>query len=349
MSGGVDSSLSAALLKLKGYEVVGVFIRTWQPEWLPCSWKEERRDAMRVCAQLRIPFYELNLEEKYRHGVVEYMINEYRKGRVPNPDVMCNKEIKFGAFYRWARNYGADYIATGHYARVVKKNGKYLLLRGKDERKDQSYFLWTLNEEILAHTLFPISSFTKSQVRFLSRLFQIRTAKKPDSQGICFLGEVDMKSFLSNYIREKKGDVLDEKGRKIGEHPGAFFFTLGERHGFSVTEKQKGGGPYYVIGKNIEKNILIVSQNRNFFKKQENKIYLHSVNNISHFFKEGMNVDIQYRYHSPVISAKIISFLEEEKKMILSLKESFPINFGQSLVLYQGNICLGGGIITQAF
>lgn len=253
VSGGVDSSVTAALLQDQGYDVVGVFIRTWQPDWIECTWLHERRDAMRVCAHLNIPFLELDLEQEYKQGVADYMIAEYRAGRTPNPDVMCNREVKFGGFLQWALKQGADYIATGHYARVIHRENESVLLQGKDLTKDQSYFLWTLTEEQLRHVLFPIGEFQKTQVRELAKKYHLPTAVKKDSQGICFIGEIDMKEFLKHYIDIHPGDVVNEQGEIIGYHQGALFHTLGERHGFTITKKGTQDAPYYVIAKDIQK------------------------------------------------------------------------------------------------
>ena len=192
VSGGVDSSVSAALLKDQGYSVVGVFIRTWQPDFIECTWRDERRDAMRVCAHLDIPFLECDAEDAYKNGVADYMIEEYKKGNTPNPDVMCNREVKFGVFWKFAKDHGADYIATGHYA--VNNNG---LRKSPDASKDQSYFLWTLTQDDLIHVLFPVGHLDKKDVRKLAEKYKLPTATKKDSQGVCFLGPLDMKEFLS--------------------------------------------------------------------------------------------------------------------------------------------------------
>ena len=233
MSGGVDSSVSAALLKKAGYDVTGVFIKVWQPDWINCTWKEDRMDAMRVAALLDIPFITLDLEKEYKEEVVDYMISEYRAGRTPNPDVMCNRYVKFGGFYDWAMKQGADYVATGHYAQVI--DGK--LIAGNDKNKDQTYFLWTLNKEQLSKTIFPVGNIEKPEVRKLAKKFNLPNAEKKDSQGLCFIGKIDIKEFLSHYIDSKRGNVLNIEGEVIGEHDGSFFFTIGERHGFNILKK----------------------------------------------------------------------------------------------------------------
>ncbi|HEY4510981.1 MAG TPA: tRNA 2-thiouridine(34) synthase MnmA, partial [Candidatus Paceibacterota bacterium] len=231
LSGGVDSAVSAALLQEKGYEVVGVFIKTWHPDFFPCTESEDRLSAMRVAVRLGIPFTTLDLSDTYRREVAEEMIGEYKKGRTPNPDVLCNKSVKFGGFYDFAVSEGADYIATGHYART--ENG--LLFTGKDSAKDQSYFLWMVPSSVLSRTLFPLGLLTKGEVRARARALGLPNAARPDSQGICFLGDISMKDFLSHYIELKDGDVLDEKGSVIGRHKGSILYTIGERHGFEIS------------------------------------------------------------------------------------------------------------------
>jgi tRNA-specific 2-thiouridylase len=266
LSGGVDSAVSTALLKEKGYEVIGVFIKTWHPEFISCNEEEERRDAMRIAAFLDIPFLTFDFEKEYKEGVADYMIKEYKMGQTPNPDVMCNKEIKFGAFMRKAIAMGADFVATGHYA-VIEKSLKnslsllhpaggtfrrhnfsdFFLKKGSDMTKDQSYFLWTLKEEQLKKILFPVGHLKKTEVRKIADKFKLPVAKKKDSQGICFLGEVDLKDFLSHYIKPKKGKVKNENGEDIGYHNGVVFFTLGERHGFFIFDGFRDKGPDYVV------------------------------------------------------------------------------------------------------
>src|SRR3989344_1207256 len=259
LSGGVDSSVAAALLKRDGYTVVGVFMKTWSPDFLPCTWKEERIDAMRVAAHLDIPFLTFDLEEVYRQGVAESMINSYKAGQTPNPDVLCNREVKFGAFFKRARALGADYVATGHYARVQAKGTATELLAGVDPAKDQSYFLWTLGQEELSRTLFPVGGFTKDAIRAIARHEGLPTAEKKDSQGVCFLGQLDMKDFLSHYIKTESGPVIDTTGAVIGTHRGELLYTLGERHGFTITQKTAQEAPYYIVGKDVGTNTVMVS------------------------------------------------------------------------------------------
>lgn len=363
VSGGVDSSVSAALLLEQGFDVVGVFIRTWTPDFIKCTWQDERRDAMRVCATLAIPFLECDAEEVYKKSVADYMIEEYKKGRTPNPDVMCNREVKFGAFWNFAKERGADFIATGHYSINYELRIKnYELRKGSDGAKDQSYFLWTLTQEDLAHTLFPIGRLQKTKVRVLAQKFGLLTASKKDSQGVCFLGQLDMKDFLSHYIPKKAGDVLNEKGEIVGRHDGALFFTLGERHGFTITKKTGSDKPYYVIAKDIKNNIIIVSYSvggsvnsySNVLEniriaKSENKnlIELSNVNWISSVPKIGFKCGVQIRYHGEYFPVQIVSFDLDAKTAKLEFKNTAPlVASGQSIVFYDRNVCLGGGIVN---
>ena len=363
MSGGVDSSLSAALLKKQGYEVVGVFIRTWHPDFLKCNEEEERRDAMRVAAFLDIPFLTFDLEDVYKKEVADYMIFEYKAGRTPNPDVMCNKEVKFGAFFKKAISMGADYVATGHYAQIKNNN----LLKGKDPSKDQAYFLWTLKQEQLSKILFPVGHLNKTEVRKLAKKFKLPVAEKKDSQGICFLGAVDLKDFLKHYIKEKKGKVVNEKGEKIGFHDGAVFHTLGERHGFTITKKSPNDGAYYVVGKDIKKNILYVSQNKNFVEKSTDIFLLKNsscsrqsrsqvsfkqnfclklidVNWINGIPKDNKDYTVQIRYHGEFLSCKIKNISKTKAEVIF--QKPILVAPGQSCVIYDKDICLGGGVIN---
>lgn len=334
LSGGVDSSVSALLLKEAGYDVTGVFIKVWQPDFIECTWKEDRLDAMRVAALLDIPFVTLDLEKEYKQGVIDYMIEEYRVGRTPNPDVMCNKEVKFGAFLSWAKKEGADYVATGHYAQI--KDGS--LRVSKDTNKDQTYFLWTLTQEQLHHTLFPVGHLTKEEVRARALIANLPTHAKKDSQGLCFVGTIDVKTLLKNYIKEKQGDVLDEEGRVIGFHDGITFYTLGERHGFTITKKSTDAKPYFIIAKSIEDNTLTVSHVPPHEKKG-NTISLTKIN-FTTTLVHGKTYQARARYRAPLCTVEVLN--THTIKVIEGDITQVP---GQSLVLYDGELCLGGGII----
>lgn len=363
VSGGVDSSVSAALLKEQGYNIVGVFILTWQPDFIECTWRDERRDAMRVCAHLDIPFLECDAEEAYKKGVADYMIEEYKKGNTPNPDVMCNREVKFGVFWDFAKKHGADYIATGHYAvRSEIKNSSlkatgvgarrakrgrdkeleeklFLMKQSPDKSKDQSYFLWTLTQADLEHTLFPVGNLNKTKVRKLAEKYKLPTATKKDSQGVCFLGPLDMKDFLAHYIKPQKGDVLNEKGEVIGTHEGALFFTVGERHGFTITKQKTNSNPLYVIGKDLKNNTITVSETitKNSYNKKSFEIK--NINWISEIPKENKHYTAQIRYHGEQLPCKI-------KSNSIVFDKPTLISPGQSIVVYDRDVCIGGGIVV---
>jgi len=375
MSGGVDSSVTAALLQAQGYEVTGVFMKVWQPDFLVparhhlslnkdsramvggCTWREERLDAMRVAAILDIPLLTWDFEREYKEGVADYMVREYRAGRTPNPDVMCNREVKFGAFFRRAINSGADFVATGHYARIVesrksKVESEYKMYKGVDETKDQSYFLWTLKQEQLSKTFFPIGDYKKSQVRLLAKKFALPVAEKKDSQGLCFVGKLDMKDFLAHFIEGKEGSVLNEKGEIIGSHRGAYFYTLGERHGFTVTKKGADDTPYYVVAKDLEKNTITATHKQKTpLECARREVKVSQVN-----FCGGAGPDLkknytaQVRYHGELYKCKIINLGDSQdvscsaQNLLLRFEKPVVVDVGQSIVFYDGKECLGGGI-----
>lgn len=339
VSGGVDSSVVAYLLKQQGHDVHGVFVKTWSPEWLPCTWIDEKRDAMRVCAALDIPFHFLDAEEAYKQGVAEYMIAEYRAGRTPNPDVLCNRIIKFGVLWDYVQAQGGDYIATGHYARTDGEQ----LMKGVDTAKDQSYFLWMLSKEELSHILFPIGHLQKAEVRAIAKKSALFTSEKKDSQGICFLGDVDMREFLAHYIEQKKGPVVNTEGKIIGEHDGIWFYTLGERHGFRLATQSTDQKPYYVIEKRITDNTLVVSHESKPLKEHREKqtITLREINWLSARTGLAENITAQIRYHGEFIPANILS------EDTVELSYQGVIAEGQSLVLYSEDRLVGGGVIDS--
>jgi tRNA-specific 2-thiouridylase len=335
LSGGVDSSVSAAILKEKGYEVTGVFIKIWHPDFLNCNWKEEMRDAMRVCAKLDIPFKKIDLSKNYEENVIKYMINEYSRGRTPNPDVMCNSFIKFGEFYKWAIKDGADYVATGHYANIDEES----LIQAEDENKDQTYFLWKIKKDQLSKIIFPIGDIKKENVRKLAKKYNLHTATKKDSQGLCFVGDVNMKDFLKKYIETKPGEVLNTDGEVIGDHDGSILFTIGERHGFTITKKGTEDSPYYVTDKNIEKNTITVSKDIPKFSDDEIKI-----SNLNIYRELPQKLKSRIRYRQKLIDTEVLEFNDKSLK-IRFLGDSGAITKGQSIVFYEGERCLGGGII----
>lgn len=355
MSGGVDSSVSVALLKKAGYEVIGVFIRVWEPTGFVCNWREERRWARRVAAHLDIPLLTLDLSREYKKRVVDYFISEYKAGRTPNPDVMCNKHIKFGIFYDWAIQNGADFVATGHYTQIQKlQAGSYKLLAGRDKNKDQSYFLWNIRQDQLSHVLFPVGKYTKPQVRTLAKKFSLPTAEKKDSQGLCFVGKIDFKDFLKHEIKEKKGAVLDEQGRIIGSHDGATFFTLGERHGFEITTKSPSELPYYVVAKDVKKNTLTVSDKPYSIRAERLEVQLEKTNWISDPFKlpalnaqagKSYQLESRVRYRQPLQKCQIKNIDNKKGEIQIIFEKPQLAVPGQSLVLYDKDVCLGGGVI----
>jgi len=343
MSGGVDSSVSVALLQEAGYEVYGAFIRVWEPAigtLGACDWREERRDALRVAAHLGISLETLDAQELYKKDVVDEMIAEYTKGRTPNPDVLCNRSVKFDVLMNYARSIGAEKIATGHYART--EEGK--LFAGVDTEKDQSYFLWGVSQELLSHTLFPIGGMTKKEVREYARRVGLPNAEKKDSQGICFIGPVDVKDFLRAFITAEKGNILNEEGKVIGSHSGALLFTLGERHGFTITDVEARKTPLYVVGKDVEVNTLTVSPTPLSQEADSQEIKLERVNWIGEEPREGKEYSARLRYRAPLTEVK----LRWENRSLTSvmIKEPTLATSGQSLVLYDGDRCLGGGIIV---
>ena len=352
LSGGVDSAVSATLLKKEGYKVTGVFIKAWNPEGFVCTWREDRRSAMRVCAILDIPFITLDLEKEYKKEVVDYMIREYKAGKTPNPDVMCNKEIKFGHFLKFALKNGADFVATGHYARSELRSMNYELWEGKDVNKDQSYFLWTLTQEQLKHILFPIGNLQKEEVRKLAKKFCLPQATRKDSQGLCFLGQINMKEFLKKYIKIKKGKVLDLEGKEIGEHNGAILYTIGERHGFTITKKTTTDEPLYVIAKDIKNNTITIhnksTQTGRSSQMCIKEIIIKNINIIGEIPKDA-KIECRFRYRQEKIKCKIdlSAYGEKNKIKVIFEEPQFGVSIGQSLVFYKDEICKGGGIIGK--
>lgn len=348
VSGGVDSSVSAALLKDQGYDVTGVFIKTWHPVFLPCTWQDEKRDAMRVCAALDIPFMICDAEASYKKEVADYMIEEYKKGRTPNPDVMCNRYVKFGTFYDFAMKHGADYVATGHYARIcADANDQEQLSVSIDTDKDQTYFLWTLLPDHIQHILFPIGHLQKSEVRALAKHYKLPTAVKKDSQGLCFIGKVDMKEFLEHYISVTKGDVIDEEGTVIGRHDGAVFYTIGERHGFTIDAHKKSATEkaYYIVKKDIDTNTITVSHTK---PDQHPDFGIRAITLEKSLLRGAMNyvgvtLSARLRYRQPYQTCRITAIKNDIIK--LEFDSLQQIAAGQSCVLYYNSYCIGGGII----
>ena len=339
MSGGVDSSVSALLLKEQGYNVIGIYMKNWSKDLpgMKCPWAEDLADAKRVAVKLGIDFGVWDFEEAYRQKVVEYMLDEFKKGNTPNPDVMCNQEIKFKLFYEKAMERGADFIATGHYARII--DGK--LARAVDENKDQTYFLYRISEDALKHTIFPIGEMKKPEVKKLAEKNGLHNAYKKESMGVCFVGEVGMKDFLKEYIDIKPGEIREIESEKVlGYHEGAVFYTIGQRHGLylsGVAGEVNDGLPYYVVKKDLNKNIVYVSKNLNNENIWTKELVLKDI-----FIRKEVkeNILVRLRHRATLIPAKF-----DGKKLIFESEIKRPAS-GQSAVLYDGEICLGGGIIT---
>ena len=338
LSGGVDSATSAALLKEEGFQVVGAFIKIWQPEFIECTWAKDRLDAMRVATVLGIPFREVDLSQEYKKEVIGRMIASYESGETPNPDVVCNRTIKFGAFAKWARENGADAIATGHYARVRKTFGSAELLRGVDPDKDQSYFLHSLDRRDLMRAVFPVGELTKTQVRAKARRFGLPVSEKHDSQGLCFVGDVTMRDFLKRYISVSDGLVLDTKGRVIGEHEGAALYTIGQRHGFTV----EGTVPQYVTAIDIKKNTIRVSPERALAGKR--KVFVAPVHWIGDAPAMPARLFAQSRYREAPVP---VTLSREENASVVTFDAPHIASPGQSIVFYDGDICLGGTVVLK--
>lgn len=340
MSGGVDSSVTAALLVDQGYDVTGVYMKNWTQDLpgMKCPWADDLADAKRVAVQLKIPFRMYDFQKEYKQQVVDYMITEYQAGRTPNPDIMCNQEVKFKLFLASALADGADMIATGHYAsRSSAKREEGCLFRPKDENKDQTYFLYRVTKEALSKTIFPLGKLKKTEVRSIAERRGLVTARKKDSQGICFVGSVGIKDFLSQYIETKPGEIVEKESQQvIGYHEGAIFYTIGQRHGLNVG----GGLPYYVVAKDMEHNRIIVSRNlsdESMWRKQVELTNIHWINqppqakDTLHARLRHRGALLRCRLQGPSLQ------LEEPERAAMA---------GQSAVLYRDDEVLGGGIIT---
>lgn len=342
MSGGVDSSVSALLLKEAGYEVIGLFMKNWSDDSPsgPCTAEEDASDARRVCNQLDIPFYTIDFEEEYRSRVFSYFLNEYKKGRTPNPDVMCNQEIKFNAFLDYAMTIDGDYIAMGHYARVDRDKG--YLLRGIDQNKDQSYFLSRIEEEALKKTIFPIGNMVKTDVRKIAEENSLVTAHKKDSTGICFIGERDFDKFLDEHLYTKEGDIINvDTGEAIARHSGLIHYTNGQRKGLGIGGIGTGE-PWFVCGKNHEKNQVYVCQGKNHPANFSVGIIGEDI----HWINEAPKgpITAKFRYRQKDVDVKLTL---ENKLAKLDFKPFPGIAPGQIAVIYQGDRCLGSMIIQR--
>lgn len=355
MSGGVDSSLAAYLLKKKGFEIIGIFMKNWSEtlqlkknglvlETNLCPWVKDQEDMRRVCTQLKIPFYTFDFEREYKKRVVDYFFNAYQQGITPNPDIMCNKEIKFNLFLEKSLKLGANFIATGHHVRKKRKKiaGKesFRLLKGKDPEKDQSYFLYSLTQNQLRYTIFPIGEYRKQKVRLIAKDLKLTTHAKKDSQGICFIGEVDLERFLKQRIKEKPGKIITADGKIIGQHQGLPFYTIGQRKGIKIG----GGIPYYVAAKDVRTNTLIVvkgSQDPNLYRKELLATNLNWISKTPNF---PLKCKAKIRYRQPDQEVKVES-IKRDRVMVKFYEPQRAITPGQSVVFYYQEELLGGGTI----
>ena len=353
MSGGVDSSVAAILLKEQGYEVIGVFMKNWEEkdDNGNCMAEEDYKDVVTVAEQLDIPYYSVNFVKEYWDKVFTYFLDEYKKGRTPNPDVMCNKEIKFKAFLDYAIKLGADYVATGHYARIIheEKDGKIksVMLRGIDDNKDQTYFLCQLSQKQLEKVLFPIGEYKKHQIRAIAEKYNLATAKKKDSTGICFIGERDFNEFLSKYLPAKGGNIVNTEGKILGKHNGLMYYTIGQRKGIGIGNSKEGTGePWFVVDKNLETNELIVTQGDRsvLYSKGLIATDFNFINMEDMEFPLECTVKFRYRQSD---SKAVIKKLPDEKYEVLFDEPQKAVTPGQIVVAYKDEVCLGGGVIDE--
>ncbi len=363
MSGGVDSSVAALLLKKQGYEVIGAFMKNWSDTKNKitgdCAWREERLMATRIAVKLDIPLITLDFEKEYKKQVVDEMFNLYSKGITPNPDVDCNQKIKFPLLWKTAKKLKADYIATGHYARI-KQNGKNPeLYRAKDESKDQSYFLYRISKEDLSHTLFPIGNYTKVQIREIAKKNHFPNYNKKGTVGICFIGKINLKEFLKKRIPQKKGKILDPEGNLIGEHDGIFYYTIGQRLGprygididKSKLDNKRNVSRWYVAKKDLEKNIIIAAPQEHpvLYRKNISIKSFHIISENEKIFKKKAEKGIRILSRIRQVGELLPSRLSFNKgKFKVELDEAITgISEGQAIVLYQGQKVLGGGVIRN--
>lgn len=349
MSGGVDSSVTALLLKQQGYDVIGIFMKNWDDtdEFGHCTAEDDAEDVRRVCEQIDIPYYTVNFEKEYFDKVFAYFLEEYKRGRTPNPDVMCNREIKFGEFLNKAMDLGADYVATGHYARVVQEDGMYKLLRGVDNNKDQTYFLNALNQEQLSKAMFPIGHLPKPEVRRIAEEAGLYTAKKKDSTGVCFIGERNFREFLSQYLPAQSGDMVDiTTGEVKGRHDGLMYYTLGQRQGLGIGGSGNGE-PWFVAEKDLEHNILYVVQGDKHPSLYSTALVASGVNWIAgadKLPKEPFKCVAKFRYRQQDQGVTLTP--QEDGTILVTFDQpQKAITPGQAVVFYDGEECLGGGTI----
>lgn len=349
MSGGVDSSVTAQLLKEQGYDVIGIFMKNWDDtdENGVCTATEDYNDVIAVCNQIGIPYYAVNFEQAYWDKVFTYFLNEYKKGRTPNPDVMCNKEIKFKAFLEHALKLGADYVATGHYARVRRdEQGHVEMLRGVDNNKDQTYFLNQLTHAQLQKVMFPIGDIEKSQVREIAAKHNLATAKKKDSTGICFIGERNFKDFLSQYLPAQSGEMRTLNGELKGKHAGLMYYTIGQRHGLGIGGD---GDPWFVVGKNLKENVLYVEQGFHHEALYSDYLIASDVSFVNPTdLAEPLKCTAKFRYRQKDTGVTV-SRVDDHSIKVTFDEPVRAITPGQAVVFYDGEVCLGGATIDDVY
>ena len=349
MSGGVDSSVAALLLKQQGYNVIGLFMNNWeeQDENGVCTAEQDFADVRRVCNLIGIPYYSVNFSKQYMDRVFSYFLDEYKKGRTPNPDVLCNREVKFGPFKEYAKELGADYIATGHYCDILHDGDTHYLLKAKDQSKDQTYFLNQLSQCQLDNVLFPLGKMDKSEVRAIAQQYNLATATKKDSTGICFIGERNFRNFLLNYIPAKKGLIKTYEGKVLGEHLGLMYYTIGQRKGLNLGgQKGEGEGRWFVIEKDLVNNVLYVAHG------DESRLYssgleMKSCNWIPAMPKaKEFECTAKFRYRQPEQGCYVK--IEDDKITVTFKEKQRAITEGQFAVFYDNEKCIGGGVIEKA-
>jgi len=356
LSGGVDSSVTALLLKQQGHDVSAIFMKNWNEDDKDgyCPAEEDFADAQSVAAQLRIPFKPVNFAAEYWDNVFSYFLDEYKNGRTPNPDILCNKEIKFKVFLEFAQQQGAEKIATGHYARVQENDGEFYLLKGLDNNKDQSYFLYTLGQAQLSKALFPLGELDKTEVRELAEEYSLAVYDKKDSTGICFIGERDFNLFLSRYLPAQTGDMVTPEGEVVGQHKGLMYHTLGQRKGLGIGGRNSAsaapGQPWFAAQKDLKNNRLIVVQGKDHPLLYQNRVaasQLHWVSGQAPQYPLKCRAKTRYRQADQDCVIKQISDSGEACQVLFEHPQ-FAITPGQSIVFYSDDICLGGGVIDQA-
>lgn len=351
LSGGVDSSVAALLLKQQGYQLQGIFMKNWEEDDDQyCSAAEDLQDADRVAKQLGLPLLTRNFSSEYWEKVFQYFLAEYKKGRTPNPDILCNKEIKFKTFLEHATDLGADHIATGHYARCEYRDNKFRLLKARDTNKDQSYFLHQLDQYQLSKSVFPLGTLTKPEVRSLAESAGFANFAKKDSTGICFIGERKFKAFLSQYLPAQRGDIQTVDGEVIGHHDGLMYYTLGQRQGLGIGGSRQGDGqPWYVVAKNLDDNVLVVAQGHDHPRLFSDTLIATDIHWIADIPGEpGFQCMAKTRYRQTDQSCTITE-LSEQSCTVRFAQPQRAVTPGQSVVFYQNDECLGGGIIDRAF